>query len=428
MTAEIVVMNKVAVALAADSAVTVRTQTGDKIYNTANKLYMLSRSRPVGIMVYGSAELMGVPWETIIKCYRRKLADARSTTLARYAAQFIKFLDYGNPLFPQRMQEQHLRAVVLAIFKAIKSGIVDRVKAAQARGPVCGAEIGKIVEAVVSEHRKVLSGCKDLPHLPPRYSAQVVKRHRKLIDDASRQVFEKLPMTGGTRRHLVDLVACFIRKDKFTDPHSGVVVAGFGESENFPSVRHYWLEGVAGGRLKYKEQKEMRVDVGNDAAVQAFAQSEMVTTFMEGINPFYSKALNHYLAELIKGFSSCMIDKCIGLKGKERELMARRFGQASEQLVREFKKGIDVHKHQKHVAPIIRTVAVLPKDELAAMAESLVNLTSFKRRVTLDSETVGGPIDVAVISKGDGFVWIKRKHYFKPELNPHFVANYYKAR
>ncbi len=60
------------------------------------------------------------------------------------------------------------------------------------------------------------------------------------------------------------------------------------------------------------------------------------------------------------------------------------------------------------------------------MAESLVNLTSFKRRVTMDPETVGGPIDVAVISKGDGFVWIKRKHYFTKELNPQFVANYYR--
>jgi len=60
------------------------------------------------------------------------------------------------------------------------------------------------------------------------------------------------------------------------------------------------------------------------------------------------------------------------------------------------------------------------------MAESLVSLTSFKRKVTMESETVGGPIDVAVISKGDGFIWIKRKHYFKPELNPQFFASYYK--
>ena len=108
--------------------------------------------------------------------------------------------------------------------------------------------------------------------------------------------------------------------------------------------------------------------------------------------------------------------------------MAKRLAQAGEELVKEFRKGIDDHKQERHVAPIISAVAVLPKDELAAMAESLVNLTSFKRRVTLESETVSGPIDVAVISKGDGFVWIKRKHYFKPEFNPHFIANYYKAR
>ncbi|MEA1869822.1 MAG: hypothetical protein U9N09_06735 [Euryarchaeota archaeon] len=44
----------------------------------------------------------------------------------------------------------------------------------------------------------------------------------------------------------------------------------------------------------------------------------------------------------------------------------------------------------------------------------------------MDAETVAGPIDVAVISKGDGFIWIKRKHYFERELNPQFFANYYR--
>ena len=63
----------------------------------------------------------------------------------------------------------------------------------------------------------------------------------------------------------------------------------------------------------------------------------------------------------------------------------------------------------------------LPKSELASMAESLVNLTSLKRKVSLQAETVGGAVDVAVVSKRDGFVWIKKKHYFKDELNLHMV-------
>ena len=89
-------------------------------------------------------------------------------------------------------------------------------------------------------------------------------------------------------------------------------------------------------------------------------------------------------------------------------------------LLDEFEEKIESHIRRTQVEPVIDAMRALPKDELAAMAEALVNLTSFKRRVSMEEETVGGPIDVAVISKGDGFVWIKRKHYFRPELNPRY--------
>jgi len=87
---------------------------------------------------------------------------------------------------------------------------------------------------------------------------------------------------------------------------------------------------------------------------------------------------------------------------------------------------LERYRRKEYVNPVVKVVSVLPKNELAAMAESLVNLTSFKRKVTPESETVGGPIDVAVISKGDGFIWIKRKRYFEAELNPQFFTDYYK--
>lgn len=67
-------------------------------------------------------------------------------------------------------------------------------------------------------------------------------------------------------------------------------------------------------------------------------------------------------------------------------------------------------------------IEFLPKQDLAYMAESLVNLTAFKRKVSNDNETVGGAIDVAIISKGDGFIWVKRKHYFDKNLNHHYFT------
>ncbi|TGV05567.1 hypothetical protein E4695_15955, partial [Alcaligenaceae bacterium 429] len=94
MTAEIVIMNKHGVALAADSAVSVGTQ---KVYNTANKLFSLSKSHPVGIMIYGNATFMGIPWETIIKKYRKDHLQRNSfDTLKEYSDDFLNYLSTSD--------------------------------------------------------------------------------------------------------------------------------------------------------------------------------------------------------------------------------------------------------------------------------------------------------------------------------------------
>jgi hypothetical protein len=52
----------------------------------------------------------------------------------------------------------------------------------------------------------------------------------------------------------------------------------------------------------------------------------------------------------------------------------------------------------------------LPRQDLAKMAEALVSLTAFLKRMAADQdETVAEPIDVAILSKGDGFIWVKHK-------------------
>lgn len=73
---------------------------------------------------------------------------------------------------------------------------------------------------------------------------------------------------------------------------------------------------------------------------------------------------------------------------------------------------------------IEKAIKMMPFSELAEIAEVFIRLTQVRRRLSPDSETVGGPIDVAVISKADGFIWIKRKYYFDKELNYSFIGNY----
>ncbi|EJF8928580.1 hypothetical protein M9G34_001885, partial [Enterococcus faecium] len=66
------------------------------------------------------------------------------------------------------------------------------------------------------------------------------------------------------------------------------------------------------------------------------------------------------------------------------------------------------------------SIDLMPKEELATIAETLVNITSFKRKISMEMETVGGPIDVLLITKSDGPIWIKRKYYFEEKINPDY--------
>ena len=81
MTAEVAIVNATAVALAADSAVTIGEQ---KIYNSALKVFALSKVAPVGIMIYGNAQLMDVPWEVLIKTFREEIGNKTLPYLKGY--------------------------------------------------------------------------------------------------------------------------------------------------------------------------------------------------------------------------------------------------------------------------------------------------------------------------------------------------------
>jgi len=77
MTAEIAILNREAIALASDSAVTLMGNSSPKIFTSANKLFSLSKYQPVGIMIYQNASFMEVPWEVLIKIYRDKLGSTK---------------------------------------------------------------------------------------------------------------------------------------------------------------------------------------------------------------------------------------------------------------------------------------------------------------------------------------------------------------
>lgn len=60
----------------------------------------------------------------------------------------------------------------------------------------------------------------------------------------------------------------------------------------------------------------------------------------------------------------------------------------------------------------------MPIQDAIELAEFLVYSTVQFTRFTPGHPTVGGPIDLATVTKHEGFKWITRKHFFEARLNP----------
>ncbi len=427
MTAEIAIMNKEAIALATDSAVTMGQEGGQKISNSANKLFALSKYYPVGIMVYGSASLMGVPWESIIKIYRNKSGKQKFDTLKEYADKFIAFLNNGNPLFPETEQEKYLSGSTFSYFGLIREEIEEKVKSIMdEEGKVTDNQVKQIVSDLIKDHFNKLKKAKILPSIPKNHIRNIINKYGNIIDKIREKVFEKLPLPPNIVNKLRNIGASLFSIDVFQVNISGIVIAGFGEKDTFPSLKSFDIEGIVDNRLKYKKRLSGEINFQNTAAIIPFAQREMVTTFMEGIDPYLQNQIEGYLSEIFDKYPKIIVENIEEFDDSEKQQLKEKLRKISNEIFKDYQKHVTNCRRKNYVDPVIRVVGMLPKDELAAMAESLVSLTSFKRKVTMETETVGGPIDVAVISKGDGFIWVKRKYYFKAELNPQFFSNYYR--
>jgi hypothetical protein len=273
----------------------------------------------------------------------------------------------------------------------------------------------------------------NIPSIPKSYNKNLVIKYGKIINKAIEEIFEKLPISKNHSNQLKKIASNLFSKfpEKFQKENiSGVVIAGFGEKNTFPSLKSFYIEGIANNKLKYIhiKDKSAEIDFTVSACIIPFAQSEMVATFMEGIDPYLQVTIESYLSKIFDKYPEIIAENVAKNDNneKKRHLLQKKLKEVSNKIFADYQNDVQSYRRKNYVDPVTRVVSMLPKDELAAMAESLVNLTSFKRKVTMESETVGGPIDVAVISKGDGFIWIKRNHSFKAELNPQFFANYYK--
>ncbi len=413
MTAVVGILNKKGVAVAADSAVTVASTYNRKVYNSANKIFTISKYHPIGVALYSGADFMGIPWEVIIKEYREWIGNRSFETVAEYRDDFIKWMKEERDLF----RSDRFERAILKDFYQILNDVINRVRQQESLNKDNLIATFEDVGNKLQQYEVLLEDSPALLENLLSYREEVKEEIEK---------YTTIILTEDETDILLGVYLQYLLRDQFLN-YTGLVFVGYGNKELFPRVLPINISIAFGDQLRMVKdrQNEAVISIASSAAVMPFAQKDVIQTILQGVSPDILAATK----EVFNSFISHIINESQQVPNLPldiRNALANFTPEQMEQFSRPFMVKLYEEINRSHNKPMLDTVSHLDKEDLAEMAESLIYLTYLKRRFTMVEESVGGPVDVAVITKGDGFIWIKRKHYFEPTLNKHFFQKYYK--
>lgn len=382
MTAEVAILNAEAVVLAADSAVTLSLPEGRKAIPRAGKIFALSDHHPIAVMFHGNARFMGVPWETLAKEYRR-LHRAELPSVEAYAQAFLQFVADTASRFSGGVFQELLRLRVEMYVR----GFVDLLSATSRGEDASPKAIRRAVDQLLKAEEAKDEREKDVQEVE---CARVLReRYSADVEGVIENVLENLPLSQGQRTRLSAVIVARVVRGP-SPLGTGLVFAGFGANQLLPAVVRQQVDLYYPGiGCRCSLDSSVEIGVEKSAVIMPFGQFDEIAAFVDGIHPLMRDSL--------------VKKKLLGRPARSKQDPVNSLRDLSKNLFTQ---------------PILEMLWNLPKEEMAMMAETLVNLCAFRKRLSGQVETVAGPVDVAVISKGDGLVWLKRKHYFPAELNP----------
>jgi hypothetical protein len=211
---------------------------------------------------------------------------------------------------------------------------------------------------------------------------------------------------------------------------TGLIVAGYGLDDGFPSVYSINIEGILLGKLKHTEiQEEAVITTYSRGRVVSFAQTDVIDRLLDGVDPGFIHNSANLVEKGIERIGSRLEEfgKTRRWTKAEKTARAEAIAELAEIAKEEYYEAADAMT-QEFRLEFEGMIAMMPRTELIEFAEALINITAIERKAGSDQGSVGGPVDVAFITKHEGFVWIKRKHYFDADKNPRYFWRNFRVK
>lgn len=456
MTAQVIVMNKNGLAVATDSAVTVTNGNGTKAFNNADKLFSLSKHHPVGVMIYNSSYFLDTPWELIIKEYRLTLEKKYFETLEEYFLDFLNFTK--NKFINSESWGYFLFQTIHSNFRILIKQLINEtnfvVESVFKNSKIYTGEYLSEMDKILDEYYRVivLDGFENLSieapsefkennyfnydykemrdiyyELKDQLNEFISELHGGLTDGFNRSISENSSPEQNAKR--IDSICSILLIDyliNFGDSFSGIVFMGYGHGDLYPSFIERKIAGALENRVKVKieDDKSQQISSTRYSHIEGFAQEDVIQSFTNGISyealRKIKKTLYDGLSEYTMNYFKRELNEDAATNLDEITTEIKLDDASIDALANDLIQKI-AHTFGPQRKQILNTISTFSKSQLAELANTLVESTSFKQKVSMTLESVGGPVDVAVISKHEGFVWIDRKLYFKADLNQDYL-------
>jgi hypothetical protein len=423
-------LNGWGVGLASDSAVT----SGTRVSNASEKIFALSNPHKIAVLTSSNARVMGLPWESILSAWEeslpRVLPDVRSywnslekwlcdavssnTLVTDSEFEYLESRIYWhldkllvdelwhpilkpflvNKLTEQEMEIAENETVWEEDFKLKVSKSIPK-------------EIGKkCIEAInqLNHHRKTnydSSYGTNIGQCQVWIERYIREYPSKLESTFFGDLMTDFPNVVGLENALIDYAATLLSNPNW-DVGTTLCITGFGEADLLPSALEVNVLGIVGGVRLGSETNEFNSI--KDYAHLFYGQRDALESLVLGRDSILieatekqSEAFNRFRAELDQSES----DSTAVARIKESFDNTIAMNNITDQVILAGK--------QERLQPFQKAVSMSPVRDLAEFASTLVGVQSARAAFSQDNPTVGGPIDVATITRHEGFAWLRHK-------------------
>ena len=383
----------------------------------------LSSANPISVMITGSACLLYTPWDVIVRRYRQKHGNMIFPTVEACIEDFFSYIPTEKMFLSDDMGKEYLCYKLEDFWTQVVATVPEQEKKEDGT-LINGKKILKAFNERISSSIKCFTQCDKRPMFKDYSFDQFMNYMGDMVDELFTQKtasddLDFLDEDSYPKDILNHIKAAFTEAfyyyatNGWDNSPTHLIFSGFGKDEDYPVLIRVMVDGGFDTRICYHINKEdiYKISESNPVAICPFAQDDIMQALLTGIDPIFYNNVCEASEQLFDGLLHQLIFSATLNQEKGEELKKIldkvKYKDLKRQFIRFAKKLQTTERNQW-----LKALQNYDLQDMARLAENFIAMTSFERHMTFSQEGVGGPIDLAIITKNNGFTWLNRKSWY----------------